>query len=84
MTRPRVAVIGSGFGGLTLAVRLQAAGIATTIIEKRDKPGGRAYVYRGQGYTFDGGPTVITEPARLEEVFEPPAARWRTTSSCCR
>ena len=70
MTRPRAAVIGSGFGGLTLAVRLQAAGIDTTLIEKRDRPGGRAYVYRDAGYTFDAGPTIITAPTCLEEVFE--------------
>jgi phytoene desaturase len=69
MTRPRAAVIGSGFGGLTLAVRLQAAGIDTTLIEKRDKPGGRAYVYEDEGYSFDGGPTIITAPPSLEEVF---------------
>jgi phytoene desaturase len=62
-------VIGSGFGGLTLAVRLQAAGIDTTLIEKRDKPGGRAYVYEDAGYSFDGGPTIITAPPCLEEVF---------------
>jgi phytoene desaturase len=70
VTRPRAAVIGSGFGGLTLAVRLQAAGIDTTVIEKRDKPGGRAYVYEDRGYSFDGGPTIITAPPSLEEVFE--------------
>ena len=69
MNQTRAAVIGSGFGGLTLAVRLQAAGIATTLIEKRDKPGGRAYVYEDKGYTFDGGPTIITAPPSLEEVF---------------
>ncbi|MFG1346442.1 phytoene desaturase [Xanthobacter autotrophicus DSM 431] len=66
----RAAVIGSGFGGLSLAIRLQAAGIATTLFEQRDKPGGRAYVYEDQGFTFDGGPTVITDPTCLEEVFE--------------
>ena len=59
---PRAAVIGSGFGGLALAIRLQAAGIPTTIFEQRDKPGGRAYVYQDQGFTFDAGPTVITAP----------------------
>ena len=69
MKQQRAAVIGSGFGGLTLAVRLQAAGIATTVIEKRDKPGGRAYVYEDKGYTFDGGPTIITAPPSLDEVF---------------
>lgn len=41
----RAVVIGAGFGGLALAIRLQAAGMQTTLLEKRDKPGGRAYVY---------------------------------------
>jgi phytoene desaturase len=62
-------VIGSGFGGLALAVRLQAAGIATTLVERRDRPGGRAYVYEQDGFTFDAGPTVITAPNALEELF---------------
>lgn len=66
---PRVAVIGAGFGGLALAIRLQSAGIATTLIEGRDKPGGRAYVWREEGFTFDAGPTVITDPACIEELF---------------
>ncbi|MEO0851603.1 MAG: phytoene desaturase family protein, partial [Pseudomonadota bacterium] len=68
MTRT-AAVIGSGFGGLALAIRLQSAGIKTTLFEKRDKPGGRAYVYEDQGYTFDAGPTVITDPTALEELW---------------
>ncbi|TDV62618.1 phytoene desaturase [Pseudomonas sp. LP_7_YM] len=62
-------VIGAGFGGLALAIRLQAAGIQTTLLEKRDKPGGRAYVYQDQGFTFDAGPTVITDPTAIEELF---------------
>lgn len=62
-------MIGSGFGGLALAIRLQSAGIDTLILEKRDKPGGRAYVYEDQGFTFDAGPTVITDPTALEELF---------------
>jgi len=66
---PRAAVIGAGFGGLAAAVRLQAAGIQTTLFEARDKPGGRAYVYRDQGFTFDAGPTVMTAPSCLEELF---------------
>jgi phytoene desaturase len=69
MSRPKVAVIGSGFGGLALAVRLQAAGADTTLVESRDRPGGRAYVYHDHGFTFDAGPTVITAPTALEEVF---------------
>ena len=69
MDKPRVAIIGSGFGGLAAAIRLQAAGCQTIIFEKRDQPGGRAYVYRDNGFTFDAGPTVITAPHCLEELF---------------
>ena len=63
------AIIGAGFGGLALAIRLQSAGIATTIIEARDKPGGRGYYWEKDGFTFDGGPTVITDPPCLEELW---------------
>ena len=63
------AVIGSGFGGLALAIRLQSAGIDTTIVEARDKPGGRAYFWEKDGHVFDAGPTVITDPACLRELW---------------
>ena len=69
MNRPRAAVVGSGFGGLSAAIRLQAAGCQTVIYEKRDLPGGRAYVYHDAGFTFDAGPTVITAPGCLRELF---------------
>lgn len=62
-------VIGAGFGGLALAIRLQSAGIDTVIVEARDKPGGRAYVWHRDGFTFDAGPTVITDPACLSELW---------------
>ncbi|MBY4637626.1 phytoene desaturase [Sphingopyxis sp. XHP0097] len=65
----RAIVIGAGFGGLALAIRLQSAGIATTIVEARDKPGGRAYHWKRDGFTFDAGPTVITDPPCLEELW---------------
>ncbi|RYZ13385.1 MAG: phytoene desaturase [Comamonadaceae bacterium] len=65
----KAVVIGAGFGGLGLAIRLQAQGIHTTLVESRDKPGGRAYVYEDQGFVFDAGPTVITDPAAIEELF---------------
>jgi phytoene desaturase len=65
----RVCVIGAGFGGLALAIRLQSAGVATTIVESRDKPGGRAYVWEREGFTFDAGPTVITDPNCLAELW---------------
>ncbi len=69
MSAPKAAVIGAGFGGIALAIRLQQAGFQTTLFEKRDKPGGRAYVYEDSGYRFDAGPTVITDPTALEELF---------------
>jgi phytoene desaturase len=62
-------VIGAGFGGLALAIRLQSAGVETTIVEARDKPGGRAYVWEKDGFTFDAGPTVITDPPCLQELW---------------
>jgi phytoene desaturase len=68
--RTTAAVIGSGFGGIALAVRLQAAGVETTLVEQRDRPGGRAYVYEDEGFAFDAGPTIITAPHCLEELFE--------------
>ena len=68
--RPRAVVIGSGFGGLASAIRLQAKGYATTLHEARDKPGGRAYVYERDGFKFDGGPTIITAPFLIDELFE--------------
>jgi phytoene desaturase len=69
MNQRTAAVIGAGFGGLALAIRLQSAGIATTVFEKRDKPGGRAYVYEQDGFKFDGGPTVITDPDCLDQLW---------------
>src|SRR5690606_3138348 len=68
MTQTAV-VIGAGSGGLALAIRLQSAGVSTTIIEARDGPGGRAYHWRREGYIFDAGPTVITDPPCLEELW---------------
>ncbi len=65
----RAALIGSGFGGLAVAIRLAAAGVRVTLFEARDQPGGRASVYRERGYTFDAGPTVITAPHCIEELF---------------
>jgi phytoene desaturase len=62
-------VIGAGFGGLALAIRLQSAGVQVTVVEARDKAGGRAYVWQRDGFTFDAGPTVITAPETLHELW---------------
>ncbi|MGI9629179.1 MAG: phytoene desaturase family protein, partial [Longimicrobiales bacterium] len=66
----RAVVIGGGFGGLAAAVRLQAAGIATTLVEKRERIGGRAYQYKEAGYVFDMGPSLITAPQIINSIFE--------------
>ncbi len=66
----KIIVIGSGFGGLSAAIRLQSDGHKVMILEKRDKLGGRAYVYEQDGFVFDGGPTIITAPWLIDEMFE--------------
>jgi len=63
-------VIGSGFGGLAAAIRLGARGYKVTVLESRDGPGGRAYTYRKDGFTFDAGPTVVTAPHLFSELWE--------------
>jgi phytoene desaturase len=68
--KKKILVIGSGFGGLGAAARLLSDGHDVTILEKRDKLGGRAYVYEKNGFKFDGGPTVITAPFMFDDIFE--------------
>ncbi|WP_295848609.1 phytoene desaturase [Tardiphaga sp.] len=68
--QPHAVVIGSGFGGLAAALRLGARGYRVTVLEKLDAPGGRAYVYRQDGFTFDAGPTIVTAPFLFEELWK--------------
>ncbi len=68
-TAPHAVIIGSGFGGLAAAVRLGARGYRVTVLEQLDAPGGRGYVHRQDGFTFDAGPTVITAPFLFEELW---------------
>ncbi|MEM7115194.1 MAG: phytoene desaturase family protein [Chloroflexota bacterium] len=68
--KEKVIVIGTGFGGLGAAARLAAQGYDVELFEKRDKPGGRGYVYEMDGFKFDGGPTVITAPFMFDDIFE--------------
>ncbi len=67
--RPTAVVIGSGFGGIAAAIRLQARGYQVSLLEMRDQPGGRASVYRQGGFTFDAGPTIVTAPFLVDELF---------------
>lgn len=66
---PHAVVIGSGFGGLAAAVRLGARGYRVSVFEKLDAPGGRAYVFRQDGFTFDAGPTIVTAPFLFEDLW---------------
>ena len=63
-------VIGSGFGGIAAALRLKAKKHDVTLIEKQKDLGGRARVFKKNGFIFDGGPTVITAPYLINELFE--------------
>lgn len=67
--RPHAIVIGAGFGGLAAAIRLGARGWRVTVLERLDAPGGRAGVFRQDGFTFDAGPTIITAPYLIEELW---------------
>lgn len=69
-TGRKAVIIGAGFGGLSLAIRLQAAGVETTLVEKRPQIGGRAYQLKDRGYTFDMGPSLITAPGIVDGVFQ--------------
>lgn len=69
MEKKKIIVIGSGFGGLGAAIRLATRGHDVTIFEKRDKLGGRAYTYEINGFKFDGGPTVITAPWMIDDLW---------------
>ena len=62
-------VIGSGFGGIAAALRLKAKNHDVILIEKHNDLGGRARVFKKNGFIFDGGPTVITAPYLIEELF---------------
>ena len=63
-------VIGSGFGGIASALRLRAKNHNVTLIEKHNDLGGRARVFKKNGFTFDAGPTVITAPYLINELFQ--------------
>lgn len=62
-------VIGSGFAGLSAATALAAKGFAVTVVEKNDTPGGRARVWRKDGFVFDMGPSWYWMPDVFEQWF---------------
>ncbi len=67
----RAVVIGAGLGGLATAIRLAATGqLDVTLLERNPGPGGRAGFFEVEGYHFDAGPTLITEPMLLEDLWQ--------------
>jgi phytoene desaturase len=68
-SRPHAIVIGAGVGGLTAGALMGARGYRVTILDPLDEPGGRAYAYRQDGFTFDAGPTIITAPWLFEQIW---------------
>ncbi|MEM8837477.1 MAG: phytoene desaturase [Pseudomonadota bacterium] len=66
---PHAVVIGSGFGGLAAALRLIAKGYRVTVVERLEQAGGRASVFRQDGFAFDAGPTIVTAPFVFDELW---------------
>src|SRR5689334_12883158 len=75
MSTCEVIVVGAGLGGLAAAIRLQAAGHAVTLVERRAQIGGRAGQLKSDGYTFDMGPSIITAPHLLHDLWSSAGAR---------
>ena len=65
-----IAIIGSGVAGLSLGIRLQARGFQVQIFEKNEQVGGHAYPFNEKGYTFDMGPTLITAPEMIRDLYK--------------
>jgi phytoene desaturase len=66
---PHAAIVGAGLGGLAAAIRLGARGYRVTVLDRLPVPGGRATVFKQDGFTFDAGPTIITAPFVLQELW---------------
>ena len=65
----RVVVVGAGFGGMAAALRARRLGFEVTLVDRMPALGGRARVFQQDGFTFDAGPTVITAPQLIGELF---------------
>ncbi len=67
--KKQIAIIGSGFGGLSVSIYLALKGFDVTIFEKNSQVGGKASEIISNGFRFDGGPTLITMPFVLQDLF---------------
>ena len=70
MHSSRAVIIGSGIGGIATAIRLAVAGFKVSVYEKNNYPGGKIAAFEKDGYYFDAGPSLFTQPANIEELFQ--------------
>src|SRR5436190_15763256 len=63
-------IIGSGVAGLATSIRLSVQGFAVTVYEKNNYPGGKITTFEKDGFHFDAGPSLFTQPKNIEELFE--------------
>lgn len=69
MPTDKAIVIGAGIGGIATAIRLASKGYEVEVHEKNKVPGGKLYLIEKEGYRFDAGPSLFTQPVNIEELF---------------
>jgi phytoene desaturase len=69
MSSGKVIIVGSGVAGMAAAIRLAVQGFAVQVYEKNSYPGGKLTAFEKDGYLFDAGPSLFTQPQNLEELF---------------
>ena len=68
--KPTAVIIGAGVAGLAASIRLAIQGFDVKVFEQSDKPGGKLGFFETQGYRFDTGPSLFTQPTNIEELFD--------------
>ncbi len=86
----KAVVIGSGVGGLATAIRLAVQGYEVAVYEKNDGPGGKISAFEMEGYHFDAGPSLFTQPENIKELFDLAGVqiedyiRWQLVETACK
>src|SRR5436190_16369945 len=63
-------IVGSGIGGIAIAIRLAVKGYEVKVFEKNNYPGGKLTAFEKDGFHFDAGPSLFTQPQNIAELFE--------------
>lgn len=66
----KVVIIGAGIAGLASAIRLASKGMQVTVLEKNSYPGGKISAFEKDGFKFDAGPSLFTQPQNIQALFE--------------